>query len=120
VIDWLNGRNTARTGDGTPVQATWTTGAVGMIGKSYDGTLANGVAATGVQGLRTIVPISAISSWYDYTRSGGVPYSPDYLRGSVRTSVTTLRPARRCAPTWVSRTRTRPVTTPGSGPNGTT
>jgi X-Pro dipeptidyl-peptidase len=79
VIDWLNGRNTAHTSDGAPVQATWTTGAVGMIGKSYDGTLANGVAATGVDGLKTIVPISAISSWYDYSRSGGVPYSIDYM-----------------------------------------
>jgi X-Pro dipeptidyl-peptidase len=79
VIDWLNGRNTAHTGDGSRVQATWTTGAVGMIGKSYDGTLANGVAATGVEGLKTIVPISAISSWYDYSRSGGVPYSLDYM-----------------------------------------
>ena len=79
VIDWLNGRNTAKSLDGTPVTADWTTGAVGMIGKSYDGTLANGVAATGVDGLKTIVPISAISSWYDYTRSGGVPYSLDYM-----------------------------------------
>jgi X-Pro dipeptidyl-peptidase len=79
VIDWLNGRNTAHTADGQKVLATWTTGAVGMIGKSYDGTLANGVAATGVKGLKTIVPISAISSWYDYTRSGGVPYSDDYM-----------------------------------------
>jgi X-Pro dipeptidyl-peptidase len=79
VIDWLNGRNTAHTGDGRPVKATWTTGSVGMIGKSYDGTLANGVAATGVEGLKTIVPISAISSWYDYSRSGGVPYSVDYM-----------------------------------------
>ncbi|WP_433013708.1 Xaa-Pro dipeptidyl-peptidase [Kribbella sp. CA-294648] len=79
VIDWLNGRNTAHTGDGDPVTATWTTGSVGMIGKSYDGTLANGVAATGVEGLKTIVPISAISSWYDYSRSGGVPYSVDYM-----------------------------------------
>ena len=32
-----------------------------MIGKSYDGTFANGVAATGVEGLTTIVPVSAIS-----------------------------------------------------------
>jgi len=79
VIDWLNGRNTAKSLDGTPVTADWTTGAVGMIGKSYDGTLANGVAATGIDGLKTIVPISAISSWYDYTRSGGVPYSLDYM-----------------------------------------
>ena len=79
MIDWLNGRNTAHTAGGELVKASWTTGAVGMIGKSYDGTLANGVAATGVKGLKTIVPISAISSWYDYTRSGGVPYSDDYM-----------------------------------------
>lgn len=79
VIDWLNGRNTAHSLDGSPVSADWTTGAVGMIGKSYDGTLANGVAATGVKGLKTIVPISSISSWYDYSRSGGVPYSLDYM-----------------------------------------
>ncbi len=49
--------------------ADWSTGKAGMIGKSYDGTLANGVAATGVEGLETIVPISAISSWYKYQRS---------------------------------------------------
>jgi X-Pro dipeptidyl-peptidase len=79
VIDWLNGRNTARALDGSRVRATWTTGAVGMIGKSYDGTLANGVAATGIAGLKTIVPISAIDSWYDYTRSNGVVYSEDYI-----------------------------------------
>ena len=28
-----------------------------------------GVASTGVEGLTTIVPISAISDWYDYSRS---------------------------------------------------
>lgn len=68
VVDWLNGRATAystRTG-GQPVKASWSNGATGMIGKSYDGTVANGVAATGVKGLKTIVPIGAISSWYDY------------------------------------------------------
>jgi X-Pro dipeptidyl-peptidase len=79
VIDWLNGRATgytAKTG-GTAVAATWTTGSVGMIGKSYDGTIANGVAATGVAGLKTIVPISAISSWYDYYRSDGATFGFD-------------------------------------------
>ncbi|ARZ66787.1 Xaa-Pro dipeptidyl-peptidase [Streptomyces sp. HU2014] len=68
VVDWLNGRAhgyRTRTGQDT-AEASWTTGAVGMIGKSYDGTVANGVAATGVEGLKTIVPIGAISSWYDY------------------------------------------------------
>ncbi|MCI2424142.1 Xaa-Pro dipeptidyl-peptidase [Saccharopolyspora sp. K220] len=79
VIDWLNGRSPgfdAPTG-GNPVEAGWSTGDVGMIGKSYDGTIANGVAATGVEGLRTIVPIGAISSWYDYYRSDGVSFGFD-------------------------------------------
>ncbi|UNO43623.1 Xaa-Pro dipeptidyl-peptidase [Streptomyces sp. MST-110588] len=68
VIDWLNGRAhgySSRTGS-TDVDANWTTGSVGMIGKSHDGAVANGVAATGVDGLETIVPISGPTSWYDY------------------------------------------------------
>jgi X-Pro dipeptidyl-peptidase len=79
VIDWLNGRAPAYREDGTPAVADWTTGKAGMIGKSYDGTLANAVAATGVEGLETIVPISAISSWYKYQRSNGVIYNYDYM-----------------------------------------
>jgi X-Pro dipeptidyl-peptidase len=71
VVDWLNGRATAYDAQGTKVKASWTNGRTAMIGKSYDGTLANAVAATGVQGLETIVPISAISSWYDYSRMNG-------------------------------------------------
>jgi X-Pro dipeptidyl-peptidase len=78
VVDWLNGRADAVDAAGNPVTADWTNGKVGMIGKSYDGTLANGVAATGVEGLETIVPVSAISSWYDYDRYQGLPFSYDY------------------------------------------
>ncbi|TDC75816.1 Xaa-Pro dipeptidyl-peptidase [Actinomadura sp. 7K507] len=77
VVDWLNGRAKAYRADGSPVEATWTTGRTAMIGKSYDGTLANGVAATGVRGLETIVPITSISSWYDYSRMNGVKYWTD-------------------------------------------
>lgn len=76
VVDWLNGRArgyTSRTGDARARATTWSTGNVGMIGKSWDGTVANGVAATGVEGLKTIVPIGAISSWYDYFHSQGAP-----------------------------------------------
>lgn len=73
VIDWLNGRGTAyRTVDGNQrVSASWSTGAVGMIGKSADGTVANGVAATGVEGLRTIVPVASVSSFYNVFNSDG-------------------------------------------------
>lgn len=74
VIDWMNGRAKAWDHDNNEVKADWTTGNVGMIGKSYDGTLANGVAATGVEGLKTIVPIGAISSWYNYYRHEGLTY----------------------------------------------
>src|SRR4029078_3387752 len=84
VIDWLNGRATAVDGEGNPATASWANGKVGMIGKSYDGTLANGVAATGVKGLKTIVPVSAISSWYDYDRSQGIPFSYNYPSGLSR------------------------------------
>ncbi|MFF9281249.1 Xaa-Pro dipeptidyl-peptidase [Streptomyces griseosporeus] len=88
VIDWLNGRArayTTRTGT-TPATAGWTNGRTGMIGKSWDGTIANGVAATGVKGLETIVPISAISSWYDYYFQQGAPLydsGPDWLSDYV-------------------------------------
>ncbi|MET7474428.1 Xaa-Pro dipeptidyl-peptidase [Streptomyces sp. NPDC005648] len=88
VVDWLNGRAkayTTRTGN-TRAEASWSNGRTGMIGKSWDGTIANGVAATGVKGLRTIVPISAISSWYDYYFAKGAPLydsGPDWLSDYV-------------------------------------
>ncbi|MEV7083279.1 Xaa-Pro dipeptidyl-peptidase [Streptomyces sp. NPDC093516] len=88
VVDWLNGRAkayTTRTGT-TRAEAGWTNGRTGMIGKSWDGTIANGVAATGVEGLETIVPISAISSWYDYYFQQGAPLydsGPDWLSNYV-------------------------------------
>ncbi len=76
IIDWLNGRAKAWTADGEPVEADWTTGDVGMMGVSYNGTLPNMVATTGVDGLRTIVPIAAISNWYDYYRANGLVRAP--------------------------------------------
>ena len=71
VVDWVNGRAKAYwsrddRSESNLAYADWCTGAVGAIGKSYDGSLANGMAATGIDGLRTIVPISAISSQYDW------------------------------------------------------
>ena len=75
AIDWLNGRRTAHDAAGNTVAASWHNGKSGMIGKSYDGTLANAAAAAGVDGLTTIVPISAISTWYNYTRQAGLGLS---------------------------------------------
>ncbi|MFZ3566947.1 Xaa-Pro dipeptidyl-peptidase [Streptomyces sp. BH097] len=88
VVDWLNGRAkgyTTRTGS-KKAAANWTNGRTGMIGKSYDGTVANGVAATGVEGLETIVPIGGISSWYDYYFQQGAPLydsGPEWLSDYV-------------------------------------
>ena len=89
VIDWLNGRAKAFDAAGHRVRADWTTGAVGMTGVSYNGTLPNQVATTGVRGLKTIVPVSAISSWYDYYRANGLvvaPHSQTSGRGRQRLS----------------------------------
>ncbi|MEU0843756.1 Xaa-Pro dipeptidyl-peptidase [Streptomyces sp. NPDC005962] len=88
VVDWLNGRATgySAAAGGKPVKASWSNGRTGMIGKSYDGTIANGVAATGVKGLKTIVPIGAISSWYDYYFAKGAALfdsGPDGLADTV-------------------------------------
>jgi X-Pro dipeptidyl-peptidase len=89
VIEWLHGEGTAYTtkfGDET-VDAYWSTGDSALIGVSYVGTLATGVAVTGVEGLRTIVPIAAISNWYNYFRANGTVKTGyfDPLAGGVLT-----------------------------------
>ncbi|NKE61140.1 CocE/NonD family hydrolase [Lentzea sp. PSKA42] len=82
VVDWLNGRAKAFYADGRPAVASWSTGNVGMLGVSYNGTLPNAAAAAGIPGVKTIVPIAAISSWYEYSRDQGIGYrgthSKDY------------------------------------------
>lgn len=81
AIDWLNGRATAVDKNGAAVTAGWSDGRVGMIGTSYDGTLPNAVATTGVEGLRAIIPVSAISDWYGYYRAGGAVVAPAGYQG---------------------------------------
>ncbi|MFC4909272.1 Xaa-Pro dipeptidyl-peptidase [Actinomadura gamaensis] len=81
AVDWLNGRARGWAPDGTPVKADWSTGNVGMIGQSYDGTLPNMAAATGVEGLKAIVPIAGISNWYDYYRDNGGVIAPGGFQG---------------------------------------
>ncbi|HEU0015463.1 MAG TPA: Xaa-Pro dipeptidyl-peptidase [Longimicrobium sp.] len=79
VIDWLNGRAKGyTTPDGSEqVSATsWSTGRVGMIGTSYEGTLPLAAATTGVAGLEVVVPVSANTSYYHYYRSNGLVRSP--------------------------------------------
>ncbi len=78
VIDWLCGRARAftdRTRD-IEIRADWCTGSVAMSGKSYLGTMCIAVAATGVEGLKTVIPEAGISSWYNYYRAGGLTVAP--------------------------------------------
>ena len=72
VIDWFNGKGRAFDGDGKEVKAYWTTGNTSMIGTSYVGTLPIGAASLGVEGLKAIVPIAGVSSYYDHRRSYGL------------------------------------------------
>lgn len=74
IIDWLNGRCRAFTNktDNIEIKADWCTGAVAMSAKSYLGTLCIGVAATGVEGLKTIIPEAGICNWYTYYRYNGL------------------------------------------------
>jgi X-Pro dipeptidyl-peptidase len=68
-----------------------------MIGKSWDGSVTQGVAATGVDGLRTIVPISAISSWYDWFRSDGVSFNGFGTPTSLASGFENANAKSRCA-----------------------
>ncbi|MEE1754975.1 Xaa-Pro dipeptidyl-peptidase [Streptomyces sp. SP18CS02] len=81
AVDWLNGRAKGWDPQGRPVTADWSTGNAAMMGISYNGTLPIAVAATGVQGLKAIVPISGISSWYDYYRANGGVLAPGGFQG---------------------------------------
>ncbi|TCB97114.1 Xaa-Pro dipeptidyl-peptidase [Micromonospora zingiberis] len=98
AIDWFNGRRKGFDAAGNEVVADWHNGKTGMIGKSYDGTLANAAAANGVEGLATIVPISAISNWYDYSRSNGLVTRANNYSGSLANTVTNPNRRAYCAP----------------------
>jgi X-Pro dipeptidyl-peptidase len=62
VVEWI-------------ARQAWTTGKVGMLGGSYDGTTQYATAVTHPHGLATIVPEAAISRWYDYAYAGGIRYT---------------------------------------------
>lgn len=83
VVEWLNHKRqafTTRTGS-VGIDAWWSSGHIAMTGKSYLGTLAIAVAATGVEGLDTIIEEAGISSWYDYYRENGLVVAPGGFQG---------------------------------------
>lgn len=92
VIDWLNGRCRAFT-DHTrqrEIKATWSNGKVATTGISYLGTMSNGLATTGVEGLEVIIAEAGISSWYNYYRENGLVTSPGGYPGEDFESLTEL------------------------------
>lgn len=92
VIDWLNGRCRAFT-DHTrqrEIKASWSNGKVATTGISYLGTVSNGLATTGVDGLEVIIAEAGISSWYNYYRENGLVTSPGDYPGEDFESLTEL------------------------------
>ena len=79
VIEWLTGDRAAYTDpvNDVAIRADWCNGSVAMTGASYGGAIPFEVATTGVKGLKTIVPVSGVASWYEYTNSQGIPIRYD-------------------------------------------
>ena len=73
VVEWLHGDRIAyadREGS-IETKADWSNGNVAMTGRSYAGTMPFAVATTGVEGLKTIVPVAGISDWYSQQNMQG-------------------------------------------------
>lgn len=104
VIEWLHGDRVAYTDktSNVAISADWSSGKIGMTGRSYAGTTQFGLATTGVAGLETIVPVAGIASWYEYTNSQGIStnslvnYS-ERLAGTA-TAATSIRTTTRPSP----------------------
>ena len=65
---------------------SWSNGAVGAIGLSYDGTTAVGLLAEAPPALKAIVPVAAISDYYRYSYNNG-------MRRSLNSLYTTTPPS---------------------------
>ncbi|MDQ3954760.1 MAG: CocE/NonD family hydrolase [Actinomycetota bacterium] len=87
TMQWLNGKGKAFSYEGGKheVKAGWSNGKAGMVGKSYDGTIANAAISMGLPGLKTIVPNGGISRWYDYMFNHGVQYQGNTLTAPLFT-----------------------------------
>jgi len=89
MVDWLNGRVKAYADpEGKiEVKAYWATGDVAMGGTSYEGTLPMAAGVTGVEGLRTIIPIAPVTSAYDYYLANSMFYAPGGYLGEEITNI---------------------------------
>lgn len=85
VVEWLHGDRTAYADrEGTiATKADWSNGNVAMTGRSYAGTMPFAVATTGVEGLKTIIPVAGISDWYSQqNQQGAQRYWPKEMLNS--------------------------------------
>ena len=85
VVEWLHGDRVAYADrEGTiQTKAEWSNGNVAMTGRSYAGTMPFAVATTGVEGLKTIVPVAGIADWYtQQNMQGAQRYWPKEMLNS--------------------------------------
>ena len=85
VVEWLHGDRVSyadREGK-IETKADWANGNVAMTGRSYAGTMPFAVATTGVEGLKTIVPVAGIADWYtQQNMQGAQRYWPKEMLNS--------------------------------------
>ena len=85
VVEWLHGDRVAyadREGK-IETKADWANGNVAMTGRSYAGTMPFAVATTGVEGMKTIVPVAGIADWYtQQNMQGAQRYWPKEMLNS--------------------------------------
>ncbi|WP_461810915.1 CocE/NonD family hydrolase [Faecalimonas sp.] len=85
VVEWLHGNRVAYADRECTIatKADWSNGNVAMTGRSYAGTMPFAVATTGVEGLKTIVPVAGISDWYSQqNQQGAQRYWPKEMLNS--------------------------------------
>ena len=85
VVEWLHGDRVAYADREGKIQtkADWSNGNVAMTGRSYAGTMPFAVATTGVEGLKTIVPVAGIADWYtQQNMQGAQRYWPKEMLNS--------------------------------------
>ena len=85
VVEWLHGDRIAYADRKGTIQtkADWSNGNVAMTGRSYAGTMPFAVATTGVEGLKTIVPVAGIADWYtQQNMQGAQRYWPKEMLNS--------------------------------------
>lgn len=86
IVEWIAGQRVAFTDKDHCIATTadWSNKKVAMTGRSYAGTMPFAVATTGVEALKTIVPVAGIASWYDQqNQQGAQRYWPKEVSNSL-------------------------------------